>query len=159
MAYYFSYDASIPNYVETEGFYTKEELHCTLAYSRKDLTEEQLHKVHSISIPAEESATITNIDIFNNHIVLLINNSSLIQTNKKILKDFSITEDHKERQMHVSINKGFKNNAINLEDLEKEYIGQTILLHSPKLIIKDIVTKEKNIISLISQNNKLKLKP
>lgn len=160
MPYYFSYDALIPDYKEEEGFYNKEELHCTLAYSKKDISEEIWALLDSIEIPFKEEATVTRIEIFNHHLVLLIDNPNLIITNKKLIENFSIIEDHKEKNMHVSIRKELKSIPENLKYLEDIYVGKKITLSNPKLIIKDIVSKKEEVINLLnySTNKKLKLK-
>jgi hypothetical protein len=158
MAYYFSYDVSIPEYIQEKDYYTNEELHCTLAYSQKDISKVQLEHINLIKIPINENATITKVDIFNSHIVLLIDNPNLMKINKNLLEQFSIVEEHQERKMHVSIRKGLGQEPINLKALEDKYIGKKILLHRPKLFIKDTITKEKTVISLDTIENK-KLKP
>jgi hypothetical protein len=160
MPYYFSYDALIPDYIEEEGFYTKDELHCTLAYSKEDFSDKHLDKLNSFNIPKEEEAIITKIEILNNHITLLIDNPNLIITNKNILKHFSIVEDYKERIMHVSIKKKLKEIPASLKDWENKYCGQKIILNNPKLFIKHPISKEKKIINLDTMplNNKMKLK-
>lgn len=136
MAYYFSYDAVISDYVEKEGFYKKEDLHCTLAYSTKNLLDNQLEKLNFLDIPHQQNMIVKGVDVFNDYIVLLIDNPNLTQINKELLKEFSIIEDHADRKMHVSIKKGIANNLINLHALEQEYIGREVLLKNPKLYIK-----------------------
>lgn len=148
MAYYFSYDASIPNYSEEENYYKKEELHCTLAYSKKDFSDSQLLSLISMKIALEEKCTITSIDIFNKHLVLLIDNPNLMQTNKHILETFSLVEDHSERKMHVSIQKNLGNEPLNIKLIEEKYVGQEIYLHNPKLIIKGLKDEEDRVINL-----------
>lgn len=157
MPYYFSYDALIPNYIELDGFHKKEELHCTLAYSKEAISDTQLSKLSLINIPGKEDAIITEIDIFNNYIVLLIENTSLMKINKMLLKEFSIKEDHEERKMHVSIKEGLENLSINLKSLEDKYIGQKVLLCNPHLVIKDKILKQREIINLTTDLKNKKL--
>jgi hypothetical protein len=160
MPYYFSYDAVIPNYIEEEGFYTKDKLHCTLAYSKEDFSDTQIDKLNLLNIPKEQEAIITGIKILNNHITLLIDNSNLIAINKNIINSFSIVEDYEEKIMHVSIKKKLKEIPASLKDLENKYCGQKIILNKPKLFIKHAISKEKEIINLdtIPLNKKMKLK-
>ena len=161
MAYYFSYDVSIPNYLEEENYYKKEELHCTLAYSKNDFSNNQLLSLSSLNIELEEKCIVTKIDIFNKHLVLLIDNPNLMNTNKDILEKFSIVEDHSERKMHVSIRKNLGAEALNLKLIEEKYVGTEIYLHTPKLIIKGLNGGDDTVINLENylKSTSLKIKP
>lgn len=160
MAYYFLYDALIPDYIEEEGFYTKAKLHCTLAYSKDEFSYENLDKLEILNIPKEQEATVTGVAILNNHITLLISNPNLSVINKNILAQFSIVEDYNERLMHISIKKNLKEIPGRLEDIENKYCGKKIILHKPKLFIKNLTSQEKTIITLdsIELSNTKKIK-
>jgi hypothetical protein len=159
MSYYFSYDAVIPEYLEKEGFYNKEELHCTLAYSKKDLLEGQIEQLHSLNIPNHKTGIITGVEIFNDYVVLLIDSDNLNEINKELIEKFSITEDHADRKMHVSIKKEIGNDLIDLKEIENEYVGREVFLINPKIFLKainELNIKETKIMHLANHHKGLK---
>ena len=149
MPFYFSYDAIIPDYEEKSSFYKKEDLHCTLSYSIADINEEQLNLLNSFNINQKQYAVVCDMQILNNHIVLILKSDDHYQLNKDITNQFSIKEQYAEKIMHVTIKKGVE--GYTLDNLKNNYLGKKIELFNPKIYIKNSKTKEKLTLDL---NNK-----
>ena len=118
-------------------------------FSQTDINEEQLNLLNSFNINQKQYAVVCDMQILNNHIVLILKSDDLYQLNKDITNQFSIKEQYAEKIMHVTIKKGVE--GYTLDNLKNNYLGKKIELFNPKIYIKNSKTKEKLTLDL---NNK-----